>query len=315
MLVGNDIAVPLNVSPENRQRYIENLNLITRGTGKLLLFAGDQKIEHLNKDFAGEDIHSQDRFPRHLFDIASQSDIGVFATQFGLISRYAGDYKDIPFLVKMNSKTDLVPKEQDDPWNAPLVSIEDILRLRDEQSLKIVGIGLTLYIGSEYEHTMLEWAGRVITKAQKHGLITIVWVYPRGHAVPNERDPKIIAGAAGVATALGADFVKVNVPDSPHPYEDLKEAIDAAGNTGLIAAGGGNKPEREFLEEVYRINRAGAAGNAVGRNIHQRSLEEAKRLCAAMAKIIYENAALEEADKLLEGEHNEPAPEEENHNR
>jgi fructose-bisphosphate aldolase/6-deoxy-5-ketofructose 1-phosphate synthase len=161
---------------------------------------------------------------------------------------------------------------------------------------------------------MLEWAGGVITQAQKHGLITIVWAYPRGQAVPNERDPKIIAGAAGVATALGADFVKVNIPDSPYPFEDLKEAIDAAGNTGLIAAGGGNKPEQEFLKDVYRINRAGAGGNAVGRNIHQRSLEDAKRLCAAMSKIIYDNATLEDALKLLEKKYDEPAQTQESNN-
>ena len=40
----------------------------------------------------------------------------------------------------------------------------------------------------------------------------MLWIYPRGKAVTAEKDPDLIAGAAGVALCLGADFVKVNPP-------------------------------------------------------------------------------------------------------
>ena len=43
-------------------------------------------------------------------------------------------------------------------------------------------------------------------------LSLVLWIYPRGKAVPDEKDPDLIAGAAGVALCLGADFVKVNPP-------------------------------------------------------------------------------------------------------
>ncbi|MDD4138451.1 MAG: aldolase, partial [Methanoregula sp.] len=49
-----EIRIPLDVPPEEQERYRENYDAITHGTGRLMLFAGDQKIEHLNDDFFGE---------------------------------------------------------------------------------------------------------------------------------------------------------------------------------------------------------------------------------------------------------------------
>lgn len=49
----DQVRVPADVMPEARENYIENYMKATRGTGRLMLFACDQKIEHLNKDFYG----------------------------------------------------------------------------------------------------------------------------------------------------------------------------------------------------------------------------------------------------------------------
>jgi fructose-bisphosphate aldolase/6-deoxy-5-ketofructose 1-phosphate synthase len=58
---------------------------------RFFLFAGDQKVEHLNKDFFGEGIPESSCDPEHMFKIASQSPISAFATQLGLISLYGQD--------------------------------------------------------------------------------------------------------------------------------------------------------------------------------------------------------------------------------
>ena len=49
----DQVKVPVDVSPEMREAYIDNYMKATRGTGRLMLFACDQKIEHLNGDFYG----------------------------------------------------------------------------------------------------------------------------------------------------------------------------------------------------------------------------------------------------------------------
>jgi DhnA family fructose-bisphosphate aldolase class Ia len=113
----DDILVPLDVPKAKRENYIRNYLTITQKSGRLMLFAGDQKVEHLNNDFYGDEIHLDDGDPEHLFRIASQANIGVFATQLGLIARYGNSYADVPYLVKLNSKTNLVKTSQSDPFS------------------------------------------------------------------------------------------------------------------------------------------------------------------------------------------------------
>ena len=126
----------------------------TRGTGRLMLFACDQKIEHLNKDFYGEGIHPEDLDPEHLFQIGAQGVCGVLAGQRGLIAQYAADYPEVNYLVKMNSKTNLVKTSQADPYSPMLSDLDAVLNMR-EMGANIVGVGYTIYLGSEYESQMM----------------------------------------------------------------------------------------------------------------------------------------------------------------
>ncbi|WP_332448745.1 aldolase [Methanoculleus sp.] len=299
-----DIRIPLDVPPGEQERYRENYDAITHGTGRLMLFAGDQKIEHLNDDFAGVGIHPEDADPEHLFRIASRARIGVFATQLGMIARYGNDYRDVPYLVKLNSKTHLVKTAQRDPLSTELNHVQQAVDLRDRTGLSILGVGYTVYLGSEYEPMMLTQAAQIVNHAHAHGLITVFWMYPRGKAVKDERDPHLVAGAAGVAAALGSDFAKVNPPKVGDSVDAalLREAVAAAGRTGVVCAGGSHADMQEFLQQLHdQIHVGGTVGNATGRNIHQRSLEEAVRFCNAISAITLDGASVEEANAICTG--------------
>ncbi len=298
------IRIPLDVPPEEQERYRENYRRMTHGTGRLMLFAGDQKIEHLNDDFFGEGIHPDDANPEHLFQIASKARIGVFATQLSMIARYAADYRDVPYLVKLNSKTNLVKTSQRDPLSTEFHSVQQAVDLRDRTGLSIIGVGYTLYLGSEYEAMMLHQAAQIVNHAHENGLITVLWTYPRGKAVKDERDPHIVAGAAGVAAALGSDFAKVNPPkvDGKFDAAALREAVAAAGRTGVVCSGGSHVDVPEFLQQLHdQIHIGGTVGNATGRNIHQRSLDEAIRFCNAISAITLDDASVDAAMKVYEG--------------
>jgi fructose-bisphosphate aldolase/6-deoxy-5-ketofructose 1-phosphate synthase len=54
MIKANDVIVPLDIPEAAWEDYSKNYLEITRKTGRLMLFAGDQKVEHLNDDFYGE---------------------------------------------------------------------------------------------------------------------------------------------------------------------------------------------------------------------------------------------------------------------
>jgi fructose-bisphosphate aldolase/6-deoxy-5-ketofructose 1-phosphate synthase len=121
----------------------------------------------------------------------------------------------------------------------------------------------------------------------------------------DEKDPHLIAGAAGVAAALGSDFAKVNYPQKTghNSAEIFKEAIRASGRTKVVCAGGESTDARLFLERLHdQIHISGASGNATGRNIHQRPLAEAVRLCNAIYAITVENANVDAALKIYQGD-------------
>ena len=299
-----DVRVPLDVMPESREEYIDNYMKATQGTGRLMLFACDQKIEHLNKDFFGAGIDPADADPEHLFKIGSQGVCGVLAGQLGLVARYAQDYPDINYLIKMNSKTNLVKTAQQDPYSPQLTSLEAVLCMRDA-GVNIVGIGYTIYLGSESEAAMMQEAADLIANAHANGLITVLWIYPRGAAVTDEKAADLIAGAAGVALCLGSDFVKVNPPkptDEATSAQLLAQATKAAGRTGLVCAGGSTVDAETFLTQLYeQIHVGGASGNATGRNIHQRSLDEAVRLTKAISAITLADYDVQEALDVFKG--------------
>jgi class I fructose-bisphosphate aldolase len=299
-----DVRVPVDVPADARETYVENYMKATQGTGRLMLFACDQKIEHLNDDFYGEGISEADAEPEHLFRIGNQGVIGVLAGQRGLVANYAADYPDINYLVKINSKTHLVKTSQDDPYSPQLYDLWNVIEMRNN-GVNVVGVGYTVYIGSEYESQMMAEAGQLIADAHANGLLVVLWLYPRGKAVDNEKDPHLIAGAAGVACCLGSDFVKVNPPkgtDEASSAELLKEASMASGRTGLVCAGGSTVDAKSFLTQLWeQIHVGGAVGNATGRNIHQRDLDEAVRLTKAISSITLGDGDVDTAVKVFEG--------------
>ncbi|VVB68919.1 Fructose-bisphosphate aldolase/6-deoxy-5-ketofructose 1-phosphate synthase [uncultured archaeon] len=300
-----EIIVPLDVPGQRRHKYLENYLKITRGSGRLMLFAGDQKVEHLNDDFFGSGIDLQDADPEHLFRIAAEAKVGVFATQLGLIARYGMDYPDVPYLVKLNSKTGLVKTSQAEPRSLQWIDPEQVVEFSESSGLHILGVGYTIYLGSEHEAGMFRQAAQLVFEAHRRGLVTVLWMYPRGKAVKDEKDPHLIAGAAGVAASLGSDFVKVSYPEKAgyNSAEILKEAVWAAGRTKVVCAGGESTDARSFLQRLHnQIHISGAAGNATGRNIHQRPLAEAVRLCNSIYAVTVENASVEAAWNIYQGD-------------
>ncbi|MFH1133743.1 MAG: aldolase [Nanoarchaeota archaeon] len=299
-----DVLVPADVPFKMRHKYITNYLEITQRSGRLMLFAGDQKVEHLNDDFFGEGIAPEDNDPEHFFRIASKAKIGCFASQLGLISRYGRDYPNINYLVKLNSKSNLVKTEQREPLSTAWYTVDQVIEFQKDSGLKVPAVGYTLFLGSEFEAEMLHEVAQIIRDAHRNGMVTVIWIYPRGKAVKDERDPHLIAGATGVAACLGTDIVKVNYPkkEGKASAEVFKEAVQAAGRTKVICAGGSKAEPQAFLQELHdQIHVSGASGNATARNIHERPLDEAIRFCNAIYAITVENASVDAAMKTYKG--------------
>jgi len=295
-------SIPLSVPKSQRGNYLNNFQVATQGSGRLFLFAGDQKVEHLNDDFYGKNISLEDASPEHLFKIAARVPGAILATHIGLLAKYGQDYKNLPFILKINGKSPL-SGTKDTLYSGAWLNGGEILRFHKQSGLKIIGLGYTVYLGSEQEAQMLKEAAEMVQNAHQSGMLAIIWMYPRNSQIKNEDDVHLIAGGAGVAACLGADFVKVK-----YPYKEaatdakasaFKEVAAAAGKTGVICVGGAQQKAEDLLRHLSRQIKNGSSGLAVGRNMHQRSLEEAVSLGKAIVAILHKNAGLNEALAIL----------------
>lgn len=291
--------IPADVPRTYHDEFAANYQAITQKTDRLFLFAGDQKIEHLNDNFYGPSIHPDASHPKHLFEIAHHAHVGAFATQLGLIARWGADYPSINYIIKLNSKTNIVPHTARDPISTLLWSVDNVLTFKQNTQLPIRGIGYTVYLGSIYEERMLHEAAQAVYQAHLHGLVAILWMYPRGQYIEGHKKDNYLAGATGVAASLGADFVKINPPQTTslqQQKEFLNTAVQAAGNTKVICSGGARVPHKEFLTRIYhQLHEGLTAGCAIGRNIYQQSLPEAIAFARALRTLITEQASASEA--------------------
>lgn len=299
----NEIKIPLSVPASKRADYQKNLRLATAGSGSLFLFAGDQKVEHLNNDFIGSGIAKEDANPEHLFQIASASPIGVFATHLGLVASYGRQYPKVPYLIKMNGRTNLY-NNSDEVMSKAWLKVKDVIDFKKQSGLNILGVGYTIYLGGRQESKMLKEASNIILEAHQSGLLAVIWIYPRGLKV-NEEDIHTIAGAAGVGAALGADFIKVKYPSGAKGEKTAKnyqEVIKAAGLSQIICAGGSKQSAESLIEQTWlQKNIAGVNGVAIGRNLHQRPLKEAINLATSLALIINHDTNLKDALDVYKG--------------
>src|SRR5436190_7092871 len=237
----------LELSPGKRARLHRMLYEHGPGNGLGMFLPIDQGLEHGPRDFY-DNPDSQD--PEFQLRLAEECDFSAIVFQIGLAEKYMGKYAGrVPLVLKLNGKTEI---PSDDEALSPLsASVEDAVRLGAD------AVGYTLYVGSPAQEKDFEQLSRVRQDAMKFGMPVIVWSYPRGKAV-NAKGGQLtswaIEYAARVAQELGADVVKVNLPEydadkvaqTPKPYntakfseeEAVRRVVAAAGKTPVLVSGG-----------------------------------------------------------------------------
>lgn len=219
--------------------------------GRSLLLAYDQGLEHGPTDFNERNFD-----PSFIVEIANKGGFNGIILQKGVAEKYY-DGKT-PLIIKLNGKTNLVKGE---PISRQICSVEEA------KALGAKAVGYTVYLGSEYEHIMLQEFGKIHEDAHRHGVPVIAWVYPRGAAIKDDTAPEIVAYAARAGLEVGADAVKIKYTGNA---ETFRWAVRNAGRTKVYMSGGPKAPtEEDFLKQVSGAIQAGAVGLAVGRNVWQ----------------------------------------------
>lgn len=244
--------------------------------GKCLLLAYDQGFEHGPTDFNEDNVD-----PNFILDIALKSNVytGV-VFQEGIAEKYypiggVEQKKYPPLILKLNGKTSFHKGEE--PLSLQLTSVDQA------KKLGAVGVGYTIYVGSEHEGQMMVEFRRICDEAHEKNLIVIAWMYPRGkHVEGKETSKDVLAYSARLALELGADFVKLSYSGDP---ESFKWVVENAGKTKVLMQGGNKAEEAHLLGEISGAMQAGATGLAIGRNIWQD--EHPVDLSLKVAKLVF----------------------------
>jgi class I fructose-bisphosphate aldolase len=256
------------------------------GTGKLVILPVDQGFEHGPvRSFA---VNPDGHDPEYHFRLAIDAGCNAYAAPLGFLEAGADKYAgQIPLILKLNNSDTLSKVE---PCSAVTGSVDDALRLG------CVGIGYTIYPGSDFRNQMYEDLRELTYEAKSKGLAVVVWAYPRGHGLSKDGETAfdISAYAAHIAAELGAHLIKIKPPSAHIEQDEARKAIEKAGiphatlaervrycvqaafggKRIVIFSGGPAKGTNEVLEEIKQINAGGGFGSIVGRNAFQRPRAE-----------------------------------------
>jgi class I fructose-bisphosphate aldolase len=263
----------------------------------LLLLPIDHGLEHGPRDFF---VNPPAADPEYQLRLAREGGLSGIVLHIGLAQKYMGAYAgQIPLVLKLNGKTDIPP---DAKAFSPLEStVEDAVRAGAD------AVGYTLYVGSPRQDEDFIQLGKVRAECDRLGMPLIVWAYPRGEAVEAKGGRDSIYAvdyAARVASELGADAIKLNLPKFeadkkelyPKEYRErtwtdsemIRQVVRSAGKAFVLVSGGSKKSDEDLLAEAKLALDAGATGFLFGRNVWQRPFDEGLRMTRLLKELMLE---------------------------
>ena len=270
------------------------------GNGTLMFLPIDQGLEHGPIDFIEKTDAWESADPQYQVKLAVEAGYSAVVYHYGLADKYMYSYAgQVPLVLKINGKT-CVPNA--DAAFSPLTgTVEDAVRLGAD------AIGYTLYVGSPAQDRDIAQFREVRREAERYGMPVIMWAYPRGEYIEKKGGKNSLYAidyAARVACELGADVVKINMPqvngqydqykDQPKEYRDLsldfQESLNkvtrSAGQTMVVFSGGSKMSHDELVGSVNACMKAGATGLIFCRNMWQRPYSEALKVSQEVKTIL-----------------------------
>jgi class I fructose-bisphosphate aldolase len=283
------------------------------GTGYVSILPVDQGIEHsAGASFAPNPIYFD---PEYIVKLAMEGGCNAVASTYGVLASVSRKYAHkIPFIVKANHNELLsYPNKAD-----------QILfgTVEDAWNMGAVGIGATIYFGSEESTRQITEIAEVFEYAHQLGMMTVLWCYLRNPAFKKDgKDYHNSADLTGQANHIGvtiqADIIKQKLPTlnggytalnmggssygkvNPKMYTELcsDHPIDLCryqvancymGRIGLINSGGESKGDTDLKEAVTTavINkRAGGMGLISGRKAFQKPMKEGVEILNAIQDV------------------------------
>ncbi len=279
-------------------------------TGYLSILPVDQGVEHsAGASFAPNPIYFD---PENIVKLALEGGCNAVASTLGVLGSVSRKYAHkIPFIVKINHNELLTyPNSFDQRLFASVEQAFD---------LGAMGIGATIYFGSEEARRQIEEVSSAFFRAHELGMFTVLWCYLRNDAFTKEgvdyhSASDLTSQANHLGVTIEADIIKQKLPTNnngytaigfgkTHPlvYQKLTSdhPIDLAryqvancymGRIGLINSGGpsGKNDLQQAVKTAVINKRAGGTGLISGRKAFQKPMKEGVELLCAVQDVYLE---------------------------
>lgn len=113
-------------------------------------------------------------------------------------------------------------------------------------------------------------------------------------ATEKQNNAEMVAHAARIAFELGADVIKMPIPDNPATLVTLTQSLPIP----LVLMGGPATNPTQLFQLIQEAVQAGVAGVALGRNIWQ--YPQPAAMVLALKRLVHEGATAKEALEFLE---------------
>lgn len=277
------------------------------GTGFVSILPVDQGIEHsAGASFAPNPIYFD---PANICELAIEGGCNAVASTLGVLGAVSRKYAHrIPFILKINHNELLTtPNTFDQTLFGSVQQAFD---------MGCVGIGATIYWGSDESNRQLQEISEAFELAHQLGMFTVLWCYLRSPSFKVDGvDYHTAADLTGQANHLGvtleADIIKQKLPTNNGGYPAIKAGkthekvyselssdhpIDLTryqvangymGRMGLINSGGasGDNDLQDAIATAVINKRAGGMGLISGRKAFQRPMAEGVEILNAIQDV------------------------------
>lgn len=210
----------------------------------------------------------------------------IFITR-GILRSSVDATVNTPVVLRVSGGTSVIGKDLAN--EGITTSVKEAIRLN------VAGMGLSIFVGSDYEHESLLNLSSLVNESEECG-IPVLAVTAVGKGL-EKRDVRYLSLCCRIAAELGAHMVKT------YYCEDFEKVVQGCPVPVVIAGGPKLNTELDVLELTYNAIQQGARGVDMGRNIWQSDFPVA--MIKAIRAIVHENATVKEAYELFNTVKNE----------
>ena len=204
----------------------------------------------------------------------------LFVTR-GVLRSCIDPANSLPIILRVSGATSVIGKD--------LANEAITTSVREAVRLNVAAVGISVFIGSEYEHETLLNLASLVNECEEYG-IPVMAVTAVGREL-EKRDARYLGLCCRIAAELGARVVKT------YWCEDFQKVVHGCPVPVVMAGGPKCETELEVFEFVYDGMQRGAIGVNLGRNVWQNAHPVA--VASALRAIIHENADVKEAHDLF----------------